>query len=209
MSIRDWILPKEYIFYDIFEQLADTTAEAGRLLVDLVDDYEDVDRKIREIKKLEHQGDSLAHHAFAELSRSFITPLEPAEISRLTTALDDILDFIDNTARKMQNYGIEETDAYMREFAKIVYFCAAEVAKAVREIRSLKNPKLLEQKCIEINRLENLADDVLSHAIQDLFKSEDAIRIIKLKEIYESLEEATDRCEDAANVLADIAIRYS
>lgn len=209
VSIRDWIIPKEYIFFDIFEKLADTTTEAARLLVDLVDDYTDVESKVKEIKKLEHQGDSLAHHAYAELNRSFITPLEPVEISRLTTALDDILDFIDSTARKMQNYGIEETDKYMKEFAKIIYFSAQEVAIAVREIRSLKNPKILEQKCIEINRLENLADDVLAHAFKDLFSSEDAIQIIKLKDIYESLEQATDRCEDAANVLADIAIRYS
>lgn len=209
MSLRDWIIPNDHVFFDIFEQLADTTTEAARLLVDLIDDYTDVEQKVKAIKKFEHQGDALAHRAYAELNRSFITPLEPEEISRLTTALDDMLDFVDGTARKMLTYGIEETDPYMREFAKIIYLQASEVAVAVHEVRNLKNPETLEKKCIEINRLENLADDVLAHAIIDLFNSEDAIRIIKLKGIYESLEEATDKSEDAANVLADIAIRHS
>lgn len=209
MSIRDWIIPNDYIFFDIFEKLADTTTEAGRLLVDLVEDYTDVERKVKEIKKLEHQGDALAHNAYAELNRSFITPLEPEEISRLTTALDDILDYIDGTAHQMLNYGIDSTDKYMKEFAKLIYLSAAEVAVAVREIRKIKDPKILEQKCIEINRLENLADDVLAHAIKDLFRGDDAIRILKFKDIYENLEMATDKCEDAANVLADIAIRHS
>lgn len=209
MSLRDWIIPNDHVFFDIFEQLADTTTEAARLLVDLVDDYTNIEEKVRKIKKLEHQGDALAHRAYAELNRSFITPLEPEEISRLTTALDDTLDFVDGTARKMLTYGIDATDPYMKEFAKIIYLQAGEVAIAVREVRNLKNPETLEKKCIEINRLENLADDVLAHAITDLFNSDDAIRIIKLKGIYESLEEATDKSEDAANVLADIAIRHS
>ena len=209
MGLRDWIIPNDYIFFDIFEQLADTTTEAARLLVELVNDYTNVEAKVKEIKNLEHHGDALAHRAYAELNRSFITPLEPEEISRLTTALDDILDYIDGTARLMLNYGIEETDEYMQEFAKLIYLSAGEVAIAVREIRRIRDPKVLEQKCIEINRLENLADDVLAHAIKDLFCGTDAIRILKLKDIYENLELATDKCEDAANVLADIAIRHS
>ncbi|MDD1660697.1 MAG: DUF47 domain-containing protein, partial [Methanomicrobiales archaeon] len=96
-----------------------------------------------------------------------------------------------------------------KELAKLVQLCTGELQQAVRTIRTLKDPAVIEQRCIEVNRLENLADDVLAHAITDLFKTDNAIAIIKYKDIYQMLEMATDKCEDAANVLSDIAIRHS
>jgi uncharacterized protein Yka (UPF0111/DUF47 family) len=109
----------------------------------------------------------------------------------------------------MYSYGITETDNSMVELAKLVQLSVIEIEKAVNGIRTIKNPTQIEERCIEVNRLENIADNVLGRAIMDLFKTKDAITIIKLKDIYENLEIATDKCEDAANVLSDIAIRHT
>jgi len=106
-------------------------------------------------------------------------------------------------------YNIESTDSHMIELAKLIHMSSVEIESAVKGIRSIKDPRYIEERCIEVNRLENLADDVLAHAVTDLFKTTDAITIIKLKDIYEHLETATDNCEDVANVLSDIAIRHS
>jgi predicted phosphate transport protein (TIGR00153 family) len=168
-----------------------------------------VKKKRHEIEKLEHKGDQITHDIYDQLNRTFITPLDPEEISRLASNLDEVLDYIDGSAEKMYYYNIETTDAHMIELAKLIHMSTAEIESAVRGIRSIKDPKYIEERCIEVNRLENLADDVLAHAVTDLFKTKDAINIIKLKDIYEHLETATDNCEDVANVLSDIAIRHS
>ncbi len=209
MGIKEWLIPQDKIFFDLFERLAAVVVLSSYRLVDLVDDFSDVKTKVHQIEQLEHEGDRITHEIYEQLNRTFITPLEPEEISRLASALDDILDYIDGTASKMYNYGITGTDLHMVELAKLVQLSVVEVEEAVKGIRALKYPHLIEHRCIEINRLENLADDVLAHATNDLFHSADAIRIIKLKDIYEYLEIATDKCEDAANVLSDIAIRHS
>jgi len=123
--------------------------------------------------------------------------------------LDDIIDHMKNASMRMLNYGITETDSYMTELARLIQLSVVEIEEAVKGIRTLKKPRQIEQRCIEVNRLENLADDVLNHAINELFKSTDALAIIKKKDIYEYLELATDKCEDVANVLSDIAIRHT
>lgn len=209
MGVREWIVPQEKLFFDLFEKQAAVLTEAAAHLVSMIDDYSDIKNKVHKMKQLEHRGDEITHSIYEHLNRTFITPLEPEEISNLASALDDILDYIDGTAQQMLVYDIEETDVHMVEFSKLIQLCVAEIHGAVMGIRDMKNPKNIEERCIEINRLENLADDVLGHAIQDLFKCKDAVKIIKLKDIYENLELATDKCEDAANVLGDIAIRHS
>jgi uncharacterized protein Yka (UPF0111/DUF47 family) len=189
--------------------MAATVVSAADLLVEFVENFENVKEQCRRMKEIEHQGDEITHQIYEQLNRTFITPLEPEEISRLASALDDILDYIDGTAQQMYSYGITETDDSMVQLAKLIQLSVVEIEKAVTGIRTIKNPGLIEERCIEVNRLENVADNVLGHAIMDLFKTGDAITIIKLKDIYENLEIATDKCEDAANVLSDIAIRHS
>jgi len=120
-----------------------------------------------------------------------------------------VLDYIDGTAEKMFYYNLESTDSPMIELAKIIFLSTNEIESAVKSIRSIKDSRYIEERCIEVNRLENLADDVLAQAVTDLFRTTDAITIIKLKDIYEHLEIATDNCEDVANTLSDIAIRHS
>ncbi len=209
MGIKEWIIPQDQIYFDLFEQLARVVLKASDELVTLVEGTADLKATVRAIKDLEHQGDKIAHDIFEHLNVTFITPLDPQEISTLTSALDNVLDYIDGSARKMEYYGILESDVHMKELAKVIQLSVSELTHAVQQIRKISDPMRIEARCIEVNRLENIADDILAHAITDLFQTHDAITIIKLKDIYEWLELATDKCEDAANVLSDIAIRHA
>lgn len=209
MGIRELLIPQDKIFFDLFEQQAATVKEAAYLLVDLAENFTNVKEKRHAIELLEHKGDQITHNVYQQLNRTFITPLDPEEISRLASTLDEVLDYIDGSSEKMFYYGIGSTDSHMIELAKLIHMSTVEIESAVKGIRSIKDPRYIEERCIEVNRLENLADDVLAHAVTDLFKTTDAIQIIKLKDIYEHLETATDNCEDVANVLSDIAIRHT
>lgn len=209
VGIKEWVVPQDRIFFDLLEKQAETVVKGADLLVELVEDYTNVKEKVQRMKDIEHEGDEITHEIYEQLNRTFITPLEPEEISRLASALDDILDYIDGTAQQMHSYCIKETDDAMIELAKLIQVSVVEVEGAVKGIRTIKDPKNIEERCIEVNRLENIADGVLGRAIRNLFTTSDAITIIKLKDIYENLELATDKCEDAANILSDIAIRHS
>jgi uncharacterized protein Yka (UPF0111/DUF47 family) len=209
MGLREFLIPQDKVFFDLFEQQAAIVKEAAYQLVALCEDFTDVKQKRHAIEQLEHRGDQITHDIYEQLNTTFITPLDPEEISHLAAALDDVLDFIDGASEKMLYYGIEGTDAHMIELAKLIHLQASEIEGAVKGVRSIKNPRYIEERCIEVNRLENLADDVLAHAITDLFRTQHAITIIKLKDIYQQLEDGTDRGEDVANVLSDIAIRHS
>jgi uncharacterized protein len=209
MGIKELLIPQDTVFFDLFEKQAGIVKEAAYQLVDLTENFTNVKEKRHAIELLEHKGDQITHAIYEQLNRTFITPLDPEEISRLASTLDEVLDYIDGSAEKMFYYTIESTDSHMIELAKLIHLSASEIESAVKSIRSIKDPKYIEERCIEVNRLENLADDVLAHAITDLFRTTDAIAIIKLKDIYEHLETATDNCEDVANTLSDIAIRHS
>ena len=209
MGLRELLIPQDKIFFDLFERQVAIVTESANQLVALTENFTNVKEKRHAIELLEHQGDQVTHDIYETLNKTFITPLDPEEISGLASALDDILDYIDGSAEKMLYYGIESTDSHIIELSKLIQLSVIEIEGAVKGIRAISNPKYIEARCIEVNRLENLADDVLAHAIMDLFKSNDAITIIKYKDIYEHLEVATDYCEDVANVLSDIAIRHS
>jgi len=209
MGIKELLIPGDTIFFDLFERQAETVMEAAHQLVILTEDFTNVKEKRLEIEKLEHKGDQITHDIYEQLNRTFITPLDPEEISRLASTLDEVLDYIDDSTEKMFYYNIASTDSHMIELAKLIHMSATEIEHAVKSIRSFRDPRYIGERCSEVNRLENLADDVLAHAVTDLFKTTDAITIIKLKDIYENLEIATDNCEDVANTLSDIAIRHS
>jgi predicted phosphate transport protein (TIGR00153 family) len=209
MGLRELLIPHDKIYFDLFEKQAGVMKEAAWQLVALTEDFTNVKEKRHEIEKLEHKGDQITHDIYKQLNSSFITPIDPEEISSLASALDEVLDYIDGATEKMYYYNIGATDAHMIELAKIIHMSTTEIEGAVKGIRSIKDPRYIEERCIEVNRLENLADDVLAHAVTELFKTNDAITIIKFKDIYEHLETATDYCEDVANVLSDIAIRHS
>jgi len=209
MSIWQRFIPQDKVFFDLFEQQVAIVSEAGHTLVNLTKDFTNVKEKRHEIELLEHQGDEITHAIYERLNRSRNPPLSREEISSLASSLDEVLDYIDGSAEKMVYYGIESSDTYMVELAKLIHLSTVEIDAAVRNIRSIRDPSFIRDRCIEINRLENLADDVLAEAITNLFQTKDTLTIIKMKDIYEWLEIATDECEDVADVLSDIAFRHS
>jgi uncharacterized protein Yka (UPF0111/DUF47 family) len=209
MGLRYWFTPPDKVFYDLLERQAAIVTEAAHQLVTLTRDFTSVKDKRHGIELLEHRGDQITHDIYERLNRTRNPPLPAAEISRLASSLDEVLDYIDGSAEKMLYYGIEASDIYMVELAKLIHLSAVEIEGAVKGIRSIRDPRFIEERCIELNRLENIADDVLADAITNLFRSGDPMTVIKLKDIYDWLEIATDNCEDVANVLSDIAIRHS
>ncbi|PWR73818.1 DUF47 domain-containing protein [Methanospirillum lacunae] len=209
MGIKEWLIPQDKVFFDLFERLARIVVISAEELESMVNNQQDRDIAFKKIKDLEHQGDQITHEIYENLNRTFITPLDPLEISRLASALDDILDYIDDSAEKMINYGVLEFDNYMQDFAQLIRLSVIQLENGVKLIRSTKDLVRLDSCGIEVNRLENLADDLLSKSIKHLFMGNDPVTIIKLKDIYECLETATDKCEDVTNVLSDISIRHS
>jgi predicted phosphate transport protein (TIGR00153 family) len=209
MGFRQWFIPQDKVFFDLFEQQAAIVSDAGHKLVALTKDFTNVKEKRHEIELLEHRGDDITHSIYERLNRTRNPPFAPAEISALASSLDEVLDYIDGSAEKMVYYGIESSDTYMMELAKLIHLSTVEIDAAVKSIRSIRDPSFIRDRCIEINRLENLADDVLAQAITDLFRTRDPMTVIKMKDIYDWLEIATDECEDVADVLSDIAFRHA
>ncbi|MGD9936996.1 MAG: DUF47 domain-containing protein [Methanoregulaceae archaeon] len=209
MGLREVLIPQDRVFFDLFEELANIVVDAADLLVRFTEFGVNPVECCPQMKDLEHAGDMVTHRIYHHLNRTFITPLEPEEISRLASVLDDVLDCVEGSVQKMRVYGVEESDDVMRQLAKLIQLSAVELQGAIQGLRELKDARYVGERVIEINRLENLADDVLGHAFMDLFKTNDPIRILKYKDIYEELERATDRCETVANMISDIVIRHT
>ncbi|HJJ98794.1 MAG TPA: DUF47 family protein [Methanocorpusculum sp.] len=209
MGLKNLLMPQDKLFFELFEEQAGIVCEAADLLENIFADYTNIQEKYRQMKDLEHRGDVVAHRAYDELNRTFITPIEPEEISRLVTALDDVIDFIDSGANMLLIYEIEKTDTFMVEFASVIRQATEEIRTDVAGLRTLNDPETIKGCCIEINRLENQGDDILSNALCSLFKTKDPVEIIKFKDIYEHFEIATDKCEDVADVFAAILIRHT
>lgn len=209
MGIKEWLIPQDKVFFELFEQLAALVVQAAEDLEEMVSNVSDAEAIYKRIKDLEHKGDLVTHQIYEHLNRTFITPLDPLEISRLASAMDDVLDYIDDSAEKILIYKIKKCDKTMVDFAQLIRLSTVQLECGVRGIRTINKVNPIDTCGIEVNRLENMADDLLSQAIQRLFASEDAMTTIKLKDIYECLEVATDKCEDVANVLSDISIRHS
>ena len=163
---------------------------------------------LREIEKLEHIGDSVTHEIFTELGTTFITPFDREDIHSLTSALDDVVDFIHGSAKRLEMYKIPLPDDTISKFAELIEKASNELHTAVSELKNLKNVDLIKAACVRVNSIENHADDIFDSAIARLFEEKkDAIEIMKIKEVLSVLETATDKCEDAANVLESIMVK--
>lgn len=209
MGFKEWIIPQEKHFFDMLEQQADIVLEGAESLMDMVTVFENVAEKRDKIKKIEDKGDDMVHMIAESLNRTFVTPIDHDDISKLTSRLDDILDYIEAASHRMWSYEIKAIPADMVKLTEIILRSSKEVNSAVRNLRHLKKANEILKHFIEVNRLENMGDDITHVAVAALFKKHDAIDIIKLKEIYEYLEEATDKCEDAADVIKDIYVKNS
>jgi hypothetical protein len=209
MGVKEWIIPQEKHFFDMFDQQADVVLEGAEALLDMVTNFDHVAEKRDKIKDIEHKGDELVHHISNELTKTFVTPIDHDDISKLTSRLDDILDFIEAASHRMWSYEIKTIPPEMVKLTEVILASSKEVNHAVKDLRNFKKKNEILTHFIEINRLENVGDDITHVAVAGLFKKYDAVNIIKLKEIYEYLEEATDKCEDAADVIKDIFMKNS
>ena len=199
------LIPKDISFFSMFSAMSDNLIAGARALVDLFADYRDVERKIDEIHRIEHRGDELTHAILTKLNQTFITPFDREDIYQLASRLDDVLDFINTASARIAMYRIKSPPLAAGELARIILMQSQELQKALSIIQ--KNGNILDH-CVEINRLENEADRVAEHAIAQLFEYEkDPINLIKIKELLEFLERATDEAEDVANVLESIVLK--
>ncbi|HTD42490.1 MAG TPA: DUF47 family protein [Mucilaginibacter sp.] len=210
-SIFQYFVPKDKkIFFPLFEQAANNVVIMSVVLVDAVNSNDPATREelFKQIDKLENKGDELTHQIYLELGKNFITPFDREDIHSLATAIDDVADFIQGAANRMSLYRIDDYNEHIRKLSELILQASQDLEKAVRELKDLRNVRNIADSCIRINSVENQADYVFDRAVADLFLYEtDAIRLIKYKEILAALETATDRCEDAANVMESILVK--
>lgn len=203
------LFPREETFLPQFKQAAEVIVEAAKALDALAADFTDSAIKASRIKHLEHEGDQIAHQTFDLLNRTWITPIDREDIHALVTALDDVLDFIEAASTRLILYKVTPT-APLKGMTPLIVQSAEAIQRALTKLGDMKHSREIIEACVEINRLENEADNLNRIAIAHLFETEkDPIEIIKWKEIYEIVEGATDRCEDVANVLEAIVIKSS
>ena len=201
------LIPRETKFFDMFTEIATNVVEGAQALNDLLQnyDYEQMPAALEKIKEIEHRGDDMTHRLLVKLNQTFITPFDREDIHLLASSLDDVLDFVYSASDRLLNYKITQPSPSARVLAGIILKQTEELKKAVALLN--KNGQLLEH-CVEVNRLENEADQVSREAIGRLFDGEhDPITLIKLKELLEILEEASDKAEGVANVLETVVLK--
>ncbi len=202
------LLPREDQYFTLFSQIAEKIQEAAGVLVEMMNGpYESFEATSKRIKSIEHECDEITHNVTTKLNQSFITPFDREDIYTLSVALDDVCDYIDAAARATVMYDVREADQHIKDLARIIHELSKEINSAVA---LLKDAKGMSRHLLEIQRLENDADEVYFRAIGALFKnSTDAISIIRLKELYEIMENATDRCESVANIIESIVLKHN
>ena len=208
MGIRELLVPREKVFFQLLEQESKNVLLGAQALRDLMLSYETLPEKRNRIKDIEHQGDEIVHQIYERLMKSFVTPIDREEIGKLASLYDDVLDFIYATVNRLYLYEIERPTEAMRRLTDLVVKTAEEINFAFAAIHEIKAPGI-EARCNEVDRLENEADALLNESVAALFKTHDAIAIMKLKEVYELLEAITDKCEDVVQVIRNIILEYS
>jgi len=203
-------LPRESKFFDLFEQSALNIVKVSQALKEMIDTWQLIESRVAEITEMEHRGDTITHEIMAQLNRTFVTPFDREDIALLAHSMDDVVDLIHAAADAMLIYKIESPTQRAKELAEIIVLGAVEVERAVGGLRRHADLKLIPARCVEINRLENMADRVFRAAMAELFEhTENIAEVIKWREIYEHMESATDRCEDVANVLEGVALKHA
>jgi len=203
-------IPQDKKFFDLFEQSTQNMVKVARTLKEMVDTWEDIEDRLSEIEKLEHKGDATTHEIMAQLNRTFVTPFDREDIASLAQSLDDVVDFIYAAANAMLLYKVDRPGQRARELVDVIVEAVNEVEKSIPRLRHRGELKNVLPQCVEINRLENVADDIFRSAMAELFEdSSDMAHVIKWREIYLHMESATDRCEDVSNVLEGVALKYA
>jgi predicted phosphate transport protein (TIGR00153 family) len=204
------LFPREEKFFVLFEQSAQNVVKIAQQLRDLVNTWENVKERVKMITSLEHDGDAITHQIIAQLHRTFVTPLDREDIALLAETLDDVTDLIHSSADAMLLYKVDYPTDKVKELVDILVRATAEVERGVAQIHARIDRDKLLKSSMEINRLENIGDILYRSALAELFdKSPDFAYLIKWREIYDDIESAIDKCEDIANVLEGIALKYA
>ncbi len=202
------LVPQSQRFFELFEEDAKNLLAGAKLLREMMDTYAQAPRLVKKLESLEHEGDRISHDLFAELNKTFVTPLDREDIHALASAMDSVMDQIEAAGDTMVMYGVEAPTEQSKLLADIIVDSAEQVYQAVAVLRARRNLREILVNCVEINRLENEADEVRRKVLGDLFREEtDVIKLIKWREIYELLERATDGCEDVADTLQTIVLK--
>lgn len=202
------IIPRDEEFFTLFIKASDNIYEGARQLKELLDRFDDVLERARKIEEVEHRGDAITHDIIRKLDTTFITPIDREDILKLASALDDVIDLIHGVATRLVVYKIAAMTPHAKELGFLILKAAQELRKGIEHLPLSNGRERVYEHCVEVNSIENEADRVSRDAIADLFENQsNPVAIIKWKEIYETLELATDRCEDAANVLESVALK--
>jgi uncharacterized protein len=210
LNIFQYFTPKDRNFFPLFQKAASNATATSKVLVELVNATNPDRRRelVREIERLEHVGDNITHETFSELSSNFITPFDREDIHNLVSAIDDIVDFIHGASKRMELYKVENMTPAIIKLSELIQKGAEELEVAISELKDLKNVTKIKEATVRINSIENHADDIFDIAIAKLFEEEkNAVEVIKMKDVLSMLETATDKCEDAANVINTILIK--
>jgi predicted phosphate transport protein (TIGR00153 family) len=203
------LFPKEIDFFEIFDRSSQNLTKAASLLVSLMENFGDLEQKAKEIYEAEQEGDILTHEIMKKLNKTFITPIDREDLHSLASRLDDVLDLIWGAVDRMTVFKIKESTKEAVSMAKDLLMTVEVINKAIHKLKE-KDYSYVQEYCIEINRLENRIDRDFRDALGNLFECvSDPILIIKWKEIYEHLEDASDKCEDVANILEAIVLKYA
>ena len=215
MKLKDWLVPREEKFFDFLQEQSALVVEGAEALVKMLEGYdkayktpEGVRTHKRVVKEIEHRGDMKTHELYTALNATFITPLDREDIASLAAALDDILDFTYATANHLHLYDVAQPSKELLEVSMLLRDQTHHLRDALTWLPDPSKREQLRAKLVEIHSLENQADDLTNRAKAALFQQDDVKHIIKMKDILEYLETATDKCEDAADVLRDILVKH-
>jgi uncharacterized protein len=208
MGLKEWIIPQDKGFYDLLGKESAAVLRGAIKLEDAVKSFDNMEERRREFKDIEHNGDEIVHDIYDRVNRSFITPIDQEDLTRLASGYDDVLDFMYLVMNRLVLFEIKAPTQPMIEFVGIVRESVEQLNSAFGSLSKL-DQTTIDRACIEVDRLENEADVLLNDSVATLFKSQDVISILKLKEIYEHLETITDRCESVSFVIRDILIKSS
>jgi uncharacterized protein len=203
-----WVRANDKTIIDVLETQGANLVKATSSLFELVTNYEMVAERNSKIKDLEHEGDKIVHKLYTILALTFVTPLDREDISRLASSIDEVLNYTDGTADRFVLFKIQQHTSYMLELTKILLSASQEIYVLMTRIKKLKNANELVEHCRIIKRYEHEGDKIYRTAIAELFEKDNAIEIIKLKDIYETLEGSLDRCQEVADIVEDIALKY-
>ena len=204
-----WVKSNEKIILGILDDLAKKAVETSEVLVELFSNFEKAEDYHNKIKKLEREADGLTRSVFSELNKTFITPLDREDIQRIASKTDDVIDFIEGISGRIIRYKISSPPPYMLEIAKELTKTTKEVEYMISRLKNVKGDKTIINHCRNASDIEHTIDDLYRTALAKLFETNDAVYIIKMKDIYEALETASDRCVDVADVVEDIVLKYT